>query len=126
MTASWISSGAGPYASVRALTHVENEVGPEIFAAHALADGTFSTSDAAAHDFTKRKCAGVSDKIDGTYEAMDSDALAIVCARLRGATAASLVVKIHAACPPEDAGPFSCRDWRDELANIAPPFSIGP
>jgi hypothetical protein len=113
--------GRGPFGAVTAQTALSQvDAAPEIFAAHSLPDGTFSTTDAVARDFTKRKCAAAARAVKGTYESLGDDALAIVCARVAGVAQATVQGWIDKACPA-DAGPYDCRSWETAMAAVATP-----
>ena len=111
---------AGPYAKVTAWAPIgfSYPIGPPIFVEHALADGTFSMTDAVAVAFTRRRCA-----------AAREDAEKIVCDRLRGESeAGALAARKKAGCVDflEDPAryPESCAKWMPALAAVRPPLRI--
>jgi hypothetical protein len=71
-------------------------VGPPVLA-HALPDGSFSTSDEVARAWTLARCARTSPEAPEGPDVLD-----VACARLRGTSAERLVAALHARTP---AGP---------------------
>jgi hypothetical protein len=106
----------GPYAALTTLKCGGEEPypvsGPPLLA-HALVGGTFAWSDAVALDFAGRGCSVMPPSVMVERQGIDFAASArnVACARLRGATGASLVAEITAKCRPvEGAACPACDD----------------
>jgi hypothetical protein len=117
----------GPYAKVGRSDAFGNDwpVAPAIFAAHSRADGTFAKDDDAARARAHKACPS---RPTIALSGDEHDALTLVCARLWGVPAATLVKEIRSICPYDpEAGmtPYeTCRLWEESLAGIDPPFRL--
>ena len=100
-----------------------------LFVAHALPDGTFSTTDSAAVAFTRRQCPSRPNiALDREHTAFANDDIVptqIVCARLWGAPEAEIVKAWDAVCAGDaSSDPYSCQSWPKNLASVTPPFTL--
>lgn len=120
----------GPYARVESSDVFGNAwpAAPAMFVAHAKGDGSFALGDATAVAWTRAKCPS-RPALSFAHEDLvfpHGAEEAIVCARLRGASAAEVGRAWDAACPPTDGGQLGldCEDWAKDLAAVAPPFAL--
>jgi hypothetical protein len=103
-------------------------VGPAIFVWHSEPDGTFREGGPASIAFAKKRCPSRPAVVlaDEHFGRGDSDALAIVCARLWGAPAEEIERAWDRVCANHEAGgdPLACQGWPKDLAAIEPPFDL--
>jgi hypothetical protein len=116
----------GPYGKALKADGMGNQwpIAPVIFAAHSLADGTFSRDDDVARARAHKSCPA---RPALTLAGDESDALTLVCSRLWGVPAPPLLKEIQTVCAEPDASPTpsaSCRSWEETLAKIDPPFRL--
>jgi hypothetical protein len=103
------------------------------FLAHTLADGTFSTTDAAAEAYAKGQCPSKPEKliVMSSEDAVSGEAASLtnaVCARVWGASAADVTKAAEAQCRKQRRVP--CTDsFRKQLKDWAarkPPLTLVP
>ena len=105
--------------------------GPALLA-HALPDGTFSTTDAAAQAFARKDCPTPR---GSTADAGTSDVDPELCARLWGASEAEALALLRSLCPEGAKCKGGCAETNDPCAYfedrarrlaVPPPLRLGP
>ncbi|CAN5658200.1 hypothetical protein BH09MYX1_BH09MYX1_03450 [soil metagenome] len=110
----------GPYAKILAESETGDSypIAPHLFVLQSLVNGTFDIRSPAALDYAKTQC-GVESTIDWPSAAFDDGlAMAIVCARLHGASEDDL----HAASAKRCHAVDRCPAWVSALIDTPPPF----